>query len=253
VKIVRLGWAKKTLVQKRAFAALHIGIATPEQANILIKHGLRFENRLHRCEPFFRECQVNQCVRCHEYTHIAKYCPNRERCGFCASTGHKSQECMKKDTREAHQCSLCKNPNANHSAWAKQCPIRVQKQKEARQAYSRRPTQFQEKKGVQGPAQAAGTNDKGIQPIIPCTPFSFTSSSQVQLDQEDEDFIEGPAPKRKRRGRPTTREALHKASQSIQDIRVTFPNISQALAFAGPGEWETSSIEQPQPTSETTL
>jgi hypothetical protein len=64
--------------------------------------------------------------------------------------------------------------------------------------------------------------------------------------------MEGPAPKRKR-GRPTTQEALHKASQSIQDIQFTFPNISEALSFARPGEWEASSIEQPQPTLETTL
>jgi hypothetical protein len=243
VQIVRLGWAKKTMVQKRAFAALHMGIATPEQANMLIKHGLYFENGLHECEPFFRDCLVNQCVRCHEYTHIAKHCPNRARCGFCASIGHRSQECTKKDMKEAHQCALCKNPNANHSAWAKGCPIRVQKQKEARQAYSKRPRWFQERKEV------PKNQTRGIttpQTVVACTQFSFTAPSQVQLNQvqstkiqstkiqstvvqptqvqsdpEDDDFIEAIAPKRKR-GRPTTKDALSKASRDIQDIRITF-------------------------------
>ena len=56
VEIVRIGWAKKTKVQNRAFAALHLGIATPEQANIFLKHSLRLENRFHRCELFFRDC-----------------------------------------------------------------------------------------------------------------------------------------------------------------------------------------------------
>jgi hypothetical protein len=55
-----------------------------------------------------------------------------------------------KDKREAHRCALCKNPNANHSAWARECPTKVQKWKEARQAYSKRPTHFQERKEVQG-------------------------------------------------------------------------------------------------------
>jgi hypothetical protein len=282
VEIIQLGWAKKAMVQKRAFAALHIGIATPEQANTLIQQGFRLENRLHRCEPFFRDCQVNQCVRCHEYTHIAKHCPNRARCGFCASIGHKSQECMKKDKREAHQCALCKNPNANHTAWAKECPIRVQKQREARQAYSKRPRRFQEKEN---------SSPRGIitpQMEVPCTQFNFTASSQVQLNQvqltkaqssqvqptrvqstkvqptqvqsdsEDEDFIEVPAPKRKR-GRPTTSKALSKAAKNIKDIRSTFQGIGLAGArqassidglencnYQGPGATQESPLAMPR-------
>jgi hypothetical protein len=273
VEIVRLGWAKKTLVQKRAFAALHIGIATPEQANMLIKHGLYFENKLYRCKPFFRDCQVNQCVRCHEYTHMAKHCPNRARCGFCASMGHRSQECIKKDKREAYQRALYKSPDANHPAWARECPIRVQKQREARQAYNKRPTLFQEKKGVQEPKEKEaivtptsskdssstrgtttprtieGSEDRttlsqndemeaeaiSAQILVSNTQYHMISPSQEQLHQSDEEFIEAPAPKR-RQGRPTTQEVLSRASKGSQDIRSTFQSTGLAgLAGASQG------------------
>jgi hypothetical protein len=40
VRIARIGWAKRTLQQGRVYVALHIGVASPEQANILIKQGL---------------------------------------------------------------------------------------------------------------------------------------------------------------------------------------------------------------------
>ena len=135
-----------------------------------------------------------------------------------------------KDKREAYNCALCKSPEANHSAWARECPIKVQKQKEARQAYSKRPTYFQERKGVQGSKGdeviVTPTSSRDIsltssvtatQIEVPATQFSFTAASKVQLNQldsEEEDFIEVPAPKRKR-GRPTTSTALSKAAKNI--------------------------------------
>ena len=195
VEIVQLGQAKKTKVQNRAFAALHLGIATPEQANIVLKHSLCLENRFYRCKLFFRDCQVNQCVRCYEYIYIAKHCPNRARYGFCASISHRSLDCILKDKREAYKCTLYKNPEANHSAQARECLIKVQKQKEARQVYSKRPTYFQKRKGVQGSKRdkviVTPTSLRDIsltssattaQIKVPCTQFSFTVASKVQLD-----------------------------------------------------------------------
>jgi hypothetical protein len=40
VEIVRLGWARKTIKLGKRIAPLHIGVASPEQANTLIEQGL---------------------------------------------------------------------------------------------------------------------------------------------------------------------------------------------------------------------
>ena len=177
---------------------------------------------------------------------MAKHCLNRAQCSFYASIGHRSQEYTIKDKREAYRCTLYKSPNVNHLAQARECLTKVQKQVEARQAYSKRPTHFQERKEVQGskrdevmvtptpsrdPSPTRGTT---TQTAIPCTQFVFTAQSQVQStlvqstqiqsDSEDEDFIEVLAPKRKR-GRPPTSIAPSKAAKNIQDIQSTFQSI----------------------------
>ena len=71
VKIVQLRWSKKALNQGKTRSALHIGVASPEQANLLLSQGLLFESELHDCEVFEGECQVTQCFKCIEYGHIA--------------------------------------------------------------------------------------------------------------------------------------------------------------------------------------
>ena len=106
---------------------------------------LLFESELHDCEVFEGDCQVTQCFRCLEYGHIAKRCKNLTKCGFCANIGHLSQDCLKKEDRSSHHCALCRRRGANHTAWAKECPIRKEKTEEARKAYLLRPTRFQER------------------------------------------------------------------------------------------------------------
>ena len=61
VKIVRLGWSKKTIKSQKRYAALHVGVAEPEQANRLIDSGLLYGSELHDCELFDGTCIVTQC------------------------------------------------------------------------------------------------------------------------------------------------------------------------------------------------
>src|ERR1700716_2241788 len=96
VEIVQLRWSKKALNQGKTRSALHIGVASPEQANLLLSQGLLFESELHNYEVFEGECQVTQYFKCIEYGHIAKQCKNFIKCGFCIAIGHLSQDCLKK-------------------------------------------------------------------------------------------------------------------------------------------------------------
>src|SRR3981081_4050670 len=145
VKIVQLGWSKKALNQGKTRSVFHLGVASPEQANLLLSQGLLFESELHDCEVFEGECQVTQCFKCMEYGHIAKQCKNLIKCGFCAAIGHLSQDCLKKNDRNSHHCAICKKPGARHTAWARECPTRKEMVEKARRAYLLRPAKFQER------------------------------------------------------------------------------------------------------------
>jgi hypothetical protein len=65
VRIVRVGWARKTLKSGKRLAALHIGIAEPDQANLLIDAGLLMDSELHDCELFDGSCYITQCFKCY--------------------------------------------------------------------------------------------------------------------------------------------------------------------------------------------
>jgi len=257
VGIIRIGWAKRTLQQGRVYAALHIGVSSPEQANVLIKQGLYLGQVYHHCEPFFKECQVSQCVKCYEYTHIAKRCLKVAYCGYCTSKEHISLECPKKNTPELHQCIVCKDTKANHAAWAQECPVRRREQEKARQAYRLRPKQFQERNQPQelrwenrtatlvSPSrsiQASKTgNKRTIQEDEEEEPYSqdnridtdrpeivvpSTQTFSVTASQE-EAFLNFPTQgsyrsrrtqePKRKRGRPSD---LQRAAENVQDIRI---------------------------------
>jgi hypothetical protein len=122
VRIVRVGWARRTLKSGKRVAALHIGIAEPKQANHLIDTGLLLDSELHDCELFDGSCYITQCFRCYQYNHTAKHCRNVARCGFCGASGHSSQDCSKKDDRTAFYCIPCHKQG--HVSWARECPVR---------------------------------------------------------------------------------------------------------------------------------
>jgi len=114
VTITRVGRARKDA--EKPTAPLYIGVVEPEQANYLIRQGLLWGSMLYNCEPYFKECRVTQCLQCWEYGHIAKHCTKAKRCGYCATTGHSSEECLRKEDNRAYRCSVCRNSRARHTA-----------------------------------------------------------------------------------------------------------------------------------------
>lgn len=58
VTFVRIGWSSKTIKQGKRTAPLFLGIAEPEQANLLLEQGLLLGAEFHNCEIFCGDCQV---------------------------------------------------------------------------------------------------------------------------------------------------------------------------------------------------
>jgi hypothetical protein len=102
VEILQVAWACKLLQAGRKTGLLHISVAEPEQANILIQGGLVWDYQLHDCKPYVGKCQIMQCFNCYQYRHLAKMCCNTQRCGFCAGTNHATNDCMKKEDSMQH-------------------------------------------------------------------------------------------------------------------------------------------------------
>ena len=210
VTIVRVGWAHKTLKYHKKTGPLHIGLAEPEQANLLIDQGLLLGSELHDCEVFYGDCRVTQCFKCHSYGHTAKHCQNMARCGHCAAIGHKANECPKKDDGTARRCTVCKG---KHVAWARECPVRRKQVEAARQAYINRPTKFQVRTK---PAKASSPT------LSPEANIDFAPSQEIPvfsgITVDSDSEMEVPRPKR-RRGRPFAYETLQRSQTGSQDIR----------------------------------
>ena len=164
VRIVRVGWARRTLESGRRLAALHVGVAEPEQANLLIEAGLLLDSELHDCELFDGNCYITQCFKCYQYNHTAKHCRSIARCGFCGSASHSSQDCDKKDDRATFYCVPCRKQG--HVSWARECPIKKRQVEKAQQAYACRPAKFQVRS----------------RPVPTATPSSTQPAADAQLE-----------------------------------------------------------------------
>jgi hypothetical protein len=245
VEIVRLAWARKTIKLGKRIAPLHIGVATSDQANILIDHGLLFDSELHDCEVFWGDCQVVQCFHCQEYKHTAKHCRNVVRCGFCAAIGHASNDCANQGNPDMYRCAVCKG-GKRHTAWARECPERKAQVAEAQRAYLTRPTRFQvhtEQKITSQANQRGQTTDKDLDDTsvvegnpqtraatsvpavaakIGSPPMALvpTQSSSDPFSESDEEF-RIVQPKRKK-GRPSSYEVRPEHAAGSQDIRQAF-------------------------------
>ena len=164
VRIVRVGWARRTLQSGRRLPALHVGVAEPEQANLLIEAGLLLDSELHDCELFDGNCHITQCFKCYQYNHTAKHCRSIARCGFCGSASHSSQDCDKKDDRATFYCVPCRKQG--HVSWARECPIKKRQVEKAQQAYACRPAKFQVRS----------------RPVPTATPSSTQPAADAQLE-----------------------------------------------------------------------
>lgn len=215
VTVVRIGWSHKTIKQGKRTAPLFLGIAEPEQANLLIEQGLLLGAEFHDCEIFCGDCQVTQCFRCQSYGHTAKHCQNVVRCGHCAAAGHKSTDCTKKEDHTAHRCVVCKG---KHPAWSRDCSVRKAQAAAARQAYLSRPSRFQIRiKHRETPITQTPIIDLRFNTSQETTAFV---GSTVESDIE----VEAPPPPKRRRGRPFAYESLPKAAAGSQDIRHILTN-----------------------------
>lgn len=230
IEIVRVAFTKRLLKSGRATGPLIISVTEPEQANRLIDAGLIWSYELHDCEPFVGDCVITQCFKCYQYGHVSHKCHNLQRCGFCAGTGHATNDCLGREDCTKHQCVQCKG---NHPSWARECLVRGQHAEAAQAAYNTRPVRYQASTGparqIQtpvGPSQRAKAQETARTSTTTTEPLRAAAVDHP-LEDWQEPWIEvnrkrtpsprnASAPPAKRRGRPI---GSTKASKNTKDIR----------------------------------
>ena len=159
---------------------------------------------------------------------MAKHYKSVVRCGFCTVAGYSTADCPRKEDPTSYRCVACKG-KGNHTAWAKDCPVRSKRVEDARQAYLTRPTRFQDRTTTTGtrtraPAATAARTTSPI--LIPSIEIEGTETAVPQIAKktlEAEKTAESDEEARPRkRGRPTVQQILSRPVQGSQDIRTAF-------------------------------
>ena len=139
ITILRAYWSKKAISQKKLVTSLHLDLATPEQANLLIENGLVLGHRLHEVEPFLADTVIAQCFKCFGYGHQARVCKNKAVCGACGGQ-HERRACSIPEQLLKPRCCNCQG---SHPAWASICSKRQEVAKKAREAWISRPGKYE--------------------------------------------------------------------------------------------------------------
>ncbi|CAB0033469.1 unnamed protein product [Trichogramma brassicae] len=98
---------------------------SPECRDVLVKEGGLYLG-WRRCRVK-EHCALTRCFKCQEFSHIAKYCKEKENtCGKCGEVGHTFKECtLEKQAQICVPCRRAKKP-FDHFPDAK-CPVYIAK------------------------------------------------------------------------------------------------------------------------------
>ncbi|KAI0753213.1 hypothetical protein C8Q80DRAFT_1074021, partial [Daedaleopsis nitida] len=102
------------------FAHMQVCFKSPQDANEAIRNRLSIGGKrvfVHRDLPEPFRCA--KCLRFQPY-HQAKDCPaEKQTCGTCCSTAHKTQDCTV-TARSRFKCVVCQE--VGHASWDRNCP-----------------------------------------------------------------------------------------------------------------------------------
>lgn len=212
INIVRLAWTAKTRRVRPEFGTLLVSVATPTQANLMIRDGVLLNGEYYNCEVFSENCQVTRCFKCQLYHRTnARFCRNEARCGFCAGT-HETKDCLAKDQKGMMACRPC--GKVGHCSWSKDCPSWAREAQRAKDAYLVRPLRYQEHTTAQ---KSASTFTFASSEAATTSTTPTSSSGSIQ----EPDFqIVRP----RKRGRPSNLEVAARTNQAISSLFQATPN-----------------------------
>ena len=138
VTILKVYWSRKAKLLQKPVTSLHLDLATPEQANLLIEKGVVLGYTLHEVEPALLTTSVVQCYKCARFGHQARTCQASAQCTACGGT-HARRDCQASPETLVPKCANCKG---KHPAWSKSCQKKQEAIQRAREAWLARPGRY---------------------------------------------------------------------------------------------------------------
>ena len=138
VNILRTYWSRKAKLLQKPVTSLHLDLATPEQANLLIEKGVVLGYTLHEVEPALLATSVTQCYKCARFGHQARTCQAQAQCTACGGK-HARRDCQTSPETLTPKCANCKG---NHPVWSKSCQKKQEAIQKAREVWLARPGRY---------------------------------------------------------------------------------------------------------------
>jgi hypothetical protein len=98
-----------------------------ETINAVIQWHFVWNDEIHTCEKFFRNCKIKQCYNCWRYDHIENQCFSISKYDWCDKSNHQKNVCQMFIIKT--KCAMCEE---FHDARNKNCCIRQQKMKKTK-------------------------------------------------------------------------------------------------------------------------
>lgn len=120
-EIIHVGWLSKTNAKTKVKTSLTVVFPRPENANMVIEHGMTWAGAHHTCELYASKCKMIQCRNCQTYGRLKTRCYTAVKCANCAES-HQTRECPIKIRGGKHCCAVC---GGEHPGIDLNCPDRL--------------------------------------------------------------------------------------------------------------------------------
>ncbi len=87
-EIVYMRWLKKVVLDEDEQISVVLKFIFVETINAVIQRHLVWDDEIHTCEKFFRNCKIKQCYNCWRYDHIENQCLSISKCDRCEESNH---------------------------------------------------------------------------------------------------------------------------------------------------------------------
>ena len=138
VNILRTDWSRKAKLLQKPVTSLHLDLATPEQANLLIKKGVVLGYTLHKVEPALLVTSVTQYYKCARFGHQAHTYQAQAQFTACGGK-YARRDCQTSPETLTPKYANCKG---NHPAWSKSCQKKQEAIQKVREVWLARPEKY---------------------------------------------------------------------------------------------------------------
>ncbi len=87
-EIVYMRWLKKVILDEDEQISVMLKFIFVETINAVIQRHVVWDDEIHICERFFRNCKIKQCYNCWRYDHIENQCFSISKCDWCEESKH---------------------------------------------------------------------------------------------------------------------------------------------------------------------